>query len=76
MACNAKLVHLLPDVIARTNVQLASSPTHDAKGGTLPQGAIEWHWQGDANKVAVENARRGAASDGRPLYSSPELNCV
>jgi hypothetical protein len=42
MACNARLVHLPPDVIARTNAQLASSPTPDANGRTLPQGTIEW----------------------------------
>lgn len=42
LACNAGLVHLPADVIARTNAQLASSPTPDAKGRTLPQGTIEW----------------------------------
>ena len=42
MACNAKLVQLPPDVIARTNAQLSSSPTPDAKGRNLPQGTIEW----------------------------------
>ena len=42
MACNARLVQLPADVVARTNAQLASSPTPDAKGRTQPQGTIEW----------------------------------
>jgi hypothetical protein len=42
MACTAKLMDLPPDVVARTDTQLASSLTPDAKGRTLPQGTIEW----------------------------------
>jgi ribulose-5-phosphate 4-epimerase/fuculose-1-phosphate aldolase len=42
MACNADIVMPSQVVIARSNAQLAASPTRDAKGKVRPQGAIEW----------------------------------
>jgi hypothetical protein len=61
MACNARLVHLAPQVIARTKAQLASSPTPDAKGRTLPQGTIEAGVQAHARspRSVVQDVRFG-----------------
>jgi ribulose-5-phosphate 4-epimerase/fuculose-1-phosphate aldolase len=42
MACNAEIVNLSPEVVAHSNAQLAVSPSPDAKGRKVPQGAIEW----------------------------------
>lgn len=42
MACNSELNIPPQDIIARSNQQLAVSPTRDAKGNVRAQGAIEW----------------------------------
>jgi len=42
MACNAEISVPPQDVIARSNAQLAMSPTPDAQGRRRPQGSMEW----------------------------------
>ncbi|HEV2574072.1 class II aldolase/adducin family protein [Methylocella sp. CPCC 101449] len=42
LACNSELNIPAGDIIARSNQQLAVSPTRDAKGQVRAQGAIEW----------------------------------
>jgi len=42
MACNAEMSLPPQEVIARSNAQLAVSPTPDAQGRRRPQGSMEW----------------------------------
>ena len=42
MACNAEMLTPPPEVIARSNAQLASVPTPDANGNIRPHGSMEW----------------------------------
>jgi hypothetical protein len=42
MACNAEISMPPPQVIARSNAQLAIAPSPDAQGRKLPHGSIEW----------------------------------
>jgi ribulose-5-phosphate 4-epimerase/fuculose-1-phosphate aldolase len=42
MACNAEISVPPQDVIARSNAQLAVSPTPDAWGRKRPHGSMEW----------------------------------
>lgn len=42
MACNAEISVPPQDVIARSNAQLAVSPTPDARGRKRPHGSMEW----------------------------------
>ncbi|MDB5534725.1 MAG: ribulose-5-phosphate 4-epimerase-like epimerase or aldolase [Hyphomicrobiales bacterium] len=42
MACNSELTIPPQEIIARSNTQLAVSPTRDARGNVRPQGSIEW----------------------------------
>jgi ribulose-5-phosphate 4-epimerase/fuculose-1-phosphate aldolase len=42
MACNAEINTPPQDVIARSNAQLAVSPSPDASGKNRPHGAMEW----------------------------------
>src|SRR6478672_3506270 len=42
LACNAEISVPPQDVIARSNAQLAMSPTPDAQGRRRPQGSMEW----------------------------------
>jgi ribulose-5-phosphate 4-epimerase/fuculose-1-phosphate aldolase len=42
MACNAEMSVPPQEVIARSNAQLAMSPTLDAQGRRRPQGSMEW----------------------------------
>jgi ribulose-5-phosphate 4-epimerase/fuculose-1-phosphate aldolase len=42
MACNGEISMPPPEVIARSNAQLAIAPSPDAKGRKLQHGAIEW----------------------------------
>jgi ribulose-5-phosphate 4-epimerase/fuculose-1-phosphate aldolase len=42
MACNTEMTIPPPEVIARSNAQLAVSPTPDAGGKNRPHGTMEW----------------------------------